>query len=124
MANFAAVRDAFTDAFEGLGAVIFDYSPPVVSTPAIFVFPADPYAEIQTIGSANRVKLRFTVTAAVAANDNQAALNNLEDLMIDIITHLPSGAVISTFGAPAMTQVGVTNLLVSESTAEVTTQIS
>lgn len=112
------------DSFEGLGFVVYDYTPPAISTPCAFIFPDEPYVDFQTIGSASRVTLRFRLTAAVANNDNQAALGNLESLIVQLATHLPTGARISSFGAPSITQVGVTNLLVSESTIEVTTTIS
>ena len=124
MANFATARDGLMDSFESLGFVVYDYTPPAISTPCAFVFPDEPYVEFQTIGSSSRVKLRFRLTAAVANNDNQAALANLEEVICDLATHLPTGAVISAFGAPQITQVGVTNLLVSESSVEITTTIS
>ena len=124
MANFATARDTLMDSFESLGFVVYDSTPPAVSTPCAFVFPDEPYVEFQTIGSASRVKLRFRLTAAVAHNDNAAALQKLEEVICDLATHLPKGAVISAFGAPTMTQVGVTNLLVSESTIEISTTIS
>ena len=124
MADFAAARDALMDSFEGLGFVVYDYVPPAVSTPCAFLFPNEPYIEFLTIGSSSRVKLSFRLTAAVANNDNQAALKNLEEVICDLATHLPQGAIIGTFGGPSITQVGVTNLLVSESTVEITTTIS
>jgi hypothetical protein len=124
LADFATARDALMDSFEGLGFVVYDFVPPAVSTPCAFLFPDEPYIEFQTIGSSSRVKLRFRLTAAVANNDNQAALKNLEEVICDLATHLPQGAIIGTFGGPSITQVGATNLLVSESTVEITTTIS
>ena len=124
MANFAIARDALMDSFEGLGFVVYDYVPPAISTPCAFLFPDEPYIDFQTIGSSSRVTLRFRLTAAVANNDNQAALGNLEEVICDLATHLPQGARIASFGAPSITQVGVTNLLVSESSVEITTTIS
>lgn len=120
MANFSAVRDALTNAFENQGAVVYDFVPPVVSTPAIFCFPAEPYLVPVTIGT-GRVQLRLNLTAAVAMNDNQASLNNLEDLLIKILNNLPSGVTVASVGAPSVTQVGPSNLLVSEMTAELVT---
>lgn len=124
MANFATARDGLMDSFENLGFAVYDYTPPAISTPCAFVFPDDPYVEFQTIGSATRVNLRFRLTAAVANNDNQAALVNLEDVICDLATHLPQNARIGAFGGPQITQVGVTNLLVSEALVEITTTIS
>lgn len=124
MANFATARDGLMDAFEGLGFVVYDFTPPVVSTPCAFIFPDDPYVDFETIGTNSRVRLRFRLTAAVANNDNQAALNNLEAIICSIATHLPQGARVNPFGAPAITAVGPTNLLVSETSVEITTTIS
>ena len=120
MANFSAVRDAFTDAFENQGAVVYDYVPPAISTPAIFVFPADPYLVPVTL-KPNTVRMNLRLTAAVAYNDNQGSLNNLEDLLIKIINSLPAGVVLTAVGAPSVTQIGVGNYLVSEMTAELVT---
>lgn len=118
--SFATLRDTFTDAFEGLGAAVYDYVPPVVPGPSIFVFPADPYIEPYTIGT-GRARVRFQLTACVPANDNQAALANLEDLLIGIYTNMPAGVTGLPASAPSMTQVGPSNLLVSELTVELVT---
>ena len=120
MANFAAVRDALTDAFENQGAVVYDFVPPAISVPAIFCFPAEPYLVPVTIGT-GRTQIRLRLTAAVAFNDNQASLNNLEDLLIKILNNLPSGVTIDAVGAPSVTQIGGGNYLVSEMTAEMVT---
>lgn len=124
MANFATARDGLMDAFDGLGFVVYDYTPPVVSTPAAFIFPDDPYIDFTTIGTVTKATLRFRLTAAVANNDNQAALGNLETVICALATHLPQGARVSAFGAPSITQVGPTSLLVSETSVEITTSIS
>ncbi len=118
--SFASLRDTFTDAFAAIGANVYDYTPPVVSVPAVFIFPGDPYVTPELIGT-GRVTLRFQLTAAVAANDNQGALGNLEDLLIDLIAAMPQGVRMQPASAPAMTQVGPTNLLVSEMTVELVT---
>lgn len=118
--SFATLRDTFTDAFEAIGANVYDETPPVVSTPAVFVFPAEPYIETETIG-AGRIKIRFQLTAAVTALDNKAALANLEDLLLGIIGAMPAGVRHNAISAPAMTQVGPSNLLVSEMTVELVT---
>ena len=118
--SFATLRDTFTDAFAAIGANVYDYTPPVVSTPAVFVFPADPYVTLETVGI-GRVTVRLQLTAAVAANDNQGALGNLEDLLLGIITAMPQGVRMGSVSAPSMTQVGPTSLLVSEMTVELVT---
>ena len=122
MPGFSVARDAFTDAFAGLTAAVYDYAPPIVPGPSIFVFPDDPYVEFHSI-NVGRLTLRFLLTAAVPMNDNQGSLVNLEDLVIGIITNLPAGTVIQSVGAPAVTQVGPSSLLVSEMAVQVTTTL-
>lgn len=118
--SFATIRDTFTDAFEAIGANVYDYAPPVVSTPAVFVFPDDPYCTFETIG-AGRITLRLRLTAAVAANDNQAALNNLEDLILGMVSAMPTGVRFDSITAPSMTQVGPSSLLVTEMAVQMVT---
>ena len=119
--SLSTVRDAFTDAFAAIGANVYDYTPPVVSTPAVFVFPADPYLNPETIGQ-GRITVRLQLTAAVAMLDNQASLGNLEDLLLGIFGAMPQGVrVVNGASAPSMTQVGPTSLLVSELTCEMVT---
>ena len=118
--SFATLRDTFTDAFAAIGANVYDYTPPVVSTPAVFIFPADPYLTGEFIGN-GRVTVRFQLTAAVAHNDNQGALGNLEDLLLGIIGAMPQGVRMTGATAPSMTQVGPSSLLVSEMTVELVT---
>ena len=119
--SLATLRDTFTDAFSAIGAVVYDYTPPVVSTPAVFVFPGDPYMAPETIGL-GRLKVTLQLTAAVAHNDNQASLGNLEDLLLGIFNAMPQGVrIIRGASAPSMTQVGPSNLLVSELTVELVT---
>lgn len=119
--SLAPLRDTFTDAFAAIGANVYDETPPVVSTPAVFVFPGDPYLQKETIGF-GRITVRLQLTAAVAANDNRASLANLETLLLNIFDAMPQGVLIlNGASAPSMTQVGPTSLLVSEMTVELVT---
>ena len=65
-------------------------------------------------GSVTKVKINFTVTAAVAYNSNAGALDNLEQLIISILGAMPSGYVVGNVDRPAITSVGASNLLVAD----------
>ena len=80
------------------------------------VIPDSPYMELESIGRANvRVKLNYTITAAVAYLSNPASLDNLEKLVISILGALSASKYeLSTVERPTITQVGTTNLLVSD----------
>ncbi|CAB4168347.1 hypothetical protein UFOVP1654_3 [uncultured Caudovirales phage] len=76
----------------------------------------------QVIGGANkRVNLRFDLTAIVNAADNQAALANIEALMLSVFTALPSGCVIGSWSQPTVTQVGNADMLISQVSIELAT---
>lgn len=120
--SFAAARDAVTDVFAAVDAAVYDYVPPMVAGPSIFVFPNDPYVEFRTPGLA-RVLLNLRLTALVPYIDGQAALENLETLMIDILSVIPSGWQIGPMSAPSITAVGPSNCLVSEMTVTVATAL-
>jgi hypothetical protein len=72
--------------------------------------------ELETIGkSPVRVKLNYTITAAVAYLSNPASLDNLEKLVISILGALNAAKYeLSTVERPSITTVGTTNLLVSD----------
>jgi hypothetical protein len=72
--------------------------------------------ELEAIGKASiRVKLNYTVTAAVAYLSNPASLDNLEKLVISILSALGASKYeLSTVSQPSVTQVGAVNLLVSD----------
>jgi hypothetical protein len=72
--------------------------------------------ELELIGKSSiRVKLNYTVTAAVAYLSNPASLDNLEKLTISILSALGASKYeLSTVSQPSVTQVGSVNLLVSD----------
>lgn len=121
--SFAAVRQDLMSSFSDIEAVAYDYVPPMISTPAIFVFPDDPYVEPITIGSNSRVRINFRLIAAVATNDNQGAIGNLETLMAEVLTAIPSGYQVTFWDKPTADEVGVQPLLVSTMTVSVTALI-
>ena len=110
------IRGAIKTALAGVTANVYDTVPESPIVPAVMVIPDSPYMEIEMIGKAKtRVKLNYTITAAVAYFSNPASLDNLEKLVISILSALGASKYeLSTVERPSVTQVGTTNLLVSD----------
>ena len=109
------VRDVLASALSGVAASVYSSVPEAVIPPACIIIPGTPYLESTLInGSVTKVKINFTVTAAVAYNSNAGALDNLEQLIISILGAMPSGYVVGNVDRPAITSVGASNLLVAD----------
>ena len=72
--------------------------------------------ELEVLGkTTTRVKLNYTITAAVAYFNNAAALDNLEQLVMGILGKLNASKYeLSVVERPSVTEVGTTTLLVSD----------
>ena len=112
----ADVRGAIKTALAGVSANVYDHVPEAPIVPAVVIVPDSPYMELETIGRANvRVKLNYTITACVAYLSNPASLDNLEKLVISILSALSASKYeLATVERPTITQIGTTNLLVSD----------
>lgn len=112
----ADIRGAIKTALAGVTANVYDAVPEAPIVPAVVIVPDSPYMQLETIGRANvRVKLNYTITACVAYFSNAASLDNLEKLTISILSALSASKYeLSTVERPSVTQVGTTNLLVSD----------
>jgi len=110
----ADVRATLATALSGVTASVYSSVPETVIPPAVVIVPSSPYLEPTLIGSAIQVKVNFDVTAAVAYNNNAAALDNLEQLMISILGAMPSGYVVGDVQRPVITSVGASNLLTAD----------
>ena len=112
----ADIRGAIKTALAGVTANVYDTVPEAPIVPAVVIVPDSPYMELETIGRANvRVKLNYTITACVAYFSNAASLDNLEKLTISILSALSASKYeLLTVERPSVTQVGTTNLLVSD----------
>jgi hypothetical protein len=109
------VRDVLASALSSVAASVYSSVPEAVIPPACLIIPRAPYLESTLInGSVTKVKINFTVTAAVAYNSNAGALDNLEQLIISILGAMPSGYVVGNVDRPAITSVGASNLLVAD----------
>jgi hypothetical protein len=110
------IRGTIKTALAGVTANVYDHVPEAPIVPAVVIVPDSPYMEIELIGkSTTRVKLNYTVTACVAYLSNPASLDNLEKLIISILGALNNSKYeLSVVERPTITQVGTTNLLVSD----------
>ena len=120
MGDITDARTAIKTALEATGYIVYAYPAENMSTPCIVLVPGSPYIEIKSIGSSPRLGGNFDVTLCVAANDNQAALVNLESLIETVLSNLPSGIGIGDFTQPKISQVGPTDLLTTDITIDVT----
>lgn len=122
MANLVTQRDALAASLAAAGRVVMSYPKENITPPALVFVPGSPYLEPQVIGGANkRVNMRFDLTAIVNAADNQAALANLEALMLATFTALPAGVSIGSWSQPTVTQVGNADMLISQVSIELAT---
>jgi len=110
------VRGAIKTALANVSANIYDHVPEAPQVPAVVIVPDSPYMELELISKATtRLKLNYTVSAAVAYLSNTASLDNLEKLVISILGALSASKYeLSTVERPTVTQVGTVNLLVSD----------
>ena len=110
------VRGAIKTALSGVSAIVYDSVPESPAVQDVVLVPDYPYMYLELISKATtRLKLNYTVTAAVAYLSNSASLDNLEKLVISILGALSASKYeLSTVDRPAITQVGTTNLLVSD----------
>jgi hypothetical protein len=112
----ADVRAGIKTALASITANVYDFVPEAPIVPFAVVVPESPYMELELIGkSTTRVKLNYTISAAVAYLSNPASLDNLEKLVMSILGALNSSKYeLSTVERPTITSVGTTNLLVSD----------
>ena len=110
------VRGAIKTALAGVTANVYDHVPEAPIVPAVVIVPDSPYMELELIGkSKTHVRLNYTITACVAYLSNPASLDNLEQLIISILGALNNPKYeLSVVERPSVTQVGTTNLLVSD----------
>ncbi len=77
------VRGAIKTALASVSANVYDHVPEAPQVPAVVIVPDSPYMELELISKATtRLKLNYTVSAAVAYLSNPATLDNLEKLVI------------------------------------------
>jgi len=122
LANFATLRADLADALKAAGRVVFAYPKENITPPAIVLVPSSPYVLPVGIGGLNnRINVRFDLTAIVSAADNQAALGNLETLMLSVFDLLPAGVSVTNWSQPNVIEISGNQMLTSEITIELVT---
>lgn len=123
MANLVSLRDTLASSLGAAGRVVYAFPREQITPPAIVLVPASPYIIPVSIGGlSNRLNVRFALTVVVGAADNQAALANIETLMLDVYKTLPTGTgIISGFSQPQIEEVSGNQMLTSSLTIELVT---
>jgi hypothetical protein len=124
MADLATLRSSIATALEDAGRVVYAYPNEQIALPALVLVPGSPYIEIQNVGGATkRLKVNLEVTACVKVADNQAALKNIETLMLDVLAALPADVNAAQWSQPQIQQVGAQDALTALLNIEAYTSI-
>ena len=111
----ADIRTPLQTALTSIAANVYNGIPEAMTSPSIVLVPDSPYLESTLInGSTTKVKINFLVTGVVGYSNNAAALTNLEDLMIDIISTMPGGYVVGDVSTPSPLEVGAGKFLTAD----------
>jgi hypothetical protein len=111
----SAIRTPLKTSLSTIAANVYNGIPEVMTSPSIVLVPGSPYLESTLInGATTKVKINFLVTGVVGYSSNAAALTNLEDLMIDIISTMPGGYVVGDVSSPVPLEVGAGKFLTSD----------
>jgi hypothetical protein len=111
----ADVRTPLQSTLSTIAANVYNGIPEAMTSPSIVLVPGSPYLESTLInGSTTKVKINFQITGVVGYSSNAAALTNLEDLMIAIISTMPGGYVVGDVSAPSPLEVGTGKFLTSD----------
>jgi len=121
MANLVSIRTALGDSLAAAGRVVYSYPNENVAVPAIVLVPGSPYISVASIGT-GRLHIRFDITAIVNAVDNQAALANLETLILSVTNSLSNNySLLGGWSQPTVQQIGNSDMLISQLSIEMVT---
>jgi len=111
----SAIRTPLKTSLSTIAANVYNGIPETMTSPSIVLVPDSPYLESTLInGATTKVKINFLVTGVVAYLNNAAALSNLEDLMIDIISTMPGGYTVGDVSTPTPLEVGTGKFLTAD----------
>ena len=111
----SAIRTPLKNALSTIAANVYNGIPEVMTSPSIVLVPASPYLESTLInGTTTKVRINLLVTGVVAYSSNAAALTNLEDLMIAIVSTMPGGYVVGDVSTPTPLEVGAGKFLTAD----------
>ena len=110
----ANVRAPLATALAGVTASVYESVPEAIIAPACLIIPGTPYLETRLISSAIQLKINFTIAGVVAYNNNAGALDNLEQLSLEILAAIPSGYEVGDVSRPSIISLGSSNFLIAE----------
>ena len=111
----SAIRTPLKNALSTIAANVYNGIPEVMTSPSIVLVPGSPYLESTLInGTTTKMKINLLVTGVVGYTSNAAALSNLEDLMIDIVSTMPGGYVVGDVSTPTPLEVGAGKFLTAD----------
>lgn len=118
MSNLSAIRGEIKTALSSVPATIYAYPPKSVPLPSVSIVPGSPYLEPINLGT-NKFRTRYQITAAVNALENEAALQNLEELLLAIYAAIPAGWIVSNTSSPRILDLGQSVALTADVTLEI-----
>jgi hypothetical protein len=109
------IRTPLQTALTSIAANVYNGIPETMTSPSIVLVPGSPYLESTLInGTTTKVKINLLVTGVIGYSSNAAALTNLEDLMISIISAMPAGYVVGDVSTPTPLEVGAGKFLTAD----------
>lgn len=113
--SLSDLRTDLADALSAVNATVYTSVPEAPIPPAVVMIPDSPYLVPNLINKSTlKVQVNLVVSAVVQYTSNAGALEALENLVVDILQLIPNGYVVKSVEKPAITQVGASNLLVSD----------
>lgn len=94
------VRGAIKTAISGVAINPYDAVPEAPQVPFAAIVPNTPYLEPNLIGTSTRVKINLIITVGVAMYSNNAALDNIEKLVMSILAVIPQGYTVGSVSNP------------------------
>ena len=121
MSDLATYREALAATLRAAGRVVYAYPNENITPPAIVLVPGSPYMTVSAIGG-SRISVRFDITCIVNAADNQAALANLETLILSVTDLLANNiSFLGGWSQPTVQQIGNADMLISQLNIEMVT---
>jgi hypothetical protein len=94
------IRGALKTAISSVAVNPYDSVPEAPQVPFAAIVPNTPYLEPNLIGTSTRVRINLIITVGVAMYSNNAALDNIEQLVMDILAVIPQGYTVGSVSNP------------------------
>lgn len=115
--SLTTTRQDLADTLKDAGYSVYAYPNEQMFAPCIVLVPGSPYVIWQT---PTRKAARYTLTLMVVANDNQAALINLEAMIEAVAELLPNYVTVGDFSQPQINEIGSTEFLTTDIEIDIT----